>query len=83
MDKTKLEWNNLKNVCCPKCEARLIEGMTGYKCSRESDFHSCDFRISHDRFVSVVKSMYEPTDWERRQSRIVTEEENLRELNNL
>lgn len=49
-----MNWGNLKFVECPKCGHTLTSAPLGYRCTNSD----CEFRISHDKFQSVVNNMY-------------------------
>lgn len=80
---TKLNWDNLKNMACPKCMGKLTEAGMGYKCSHDIGYIPCTFRISYERFNQIVKDLYQPTARQVRNARFVHEEENRERLNNL
>lgn len=82
MADSPLEWKNLKNMKCPKCECKLIENRFGYECSAKNTYFPCDFTISEEAFDRVADSLYNK-EKNRRKFRIVSEEENLHGLNNL
>ena len=47
-----MEWENLKEMCCPKCANKLTEVSIGYKCT------SCELFIGYDKFRTVVNNLY-------------------------
>lgn len=56
-----LEWKNLCDFACPKCESLLQKGILEYKCMNKN----CDFHIRKKRFDEIVQSIYdnEEPDW--------------------
>lgn len=74
-----LVWSRLQTMKCPKCNMALKEAITSsiYRCDGVEE-GSCDFVISKEKFNALVQSLYRP-----KKARIITEEENLSELNNL
>ena len=71
-----MNWNNLKSAKCPQCGFNLTHSTFDmvYKCM--NDACKPDFKISNEKFESIVNSLYKPQ--KRR-----TEDENLADLNNL
>lgn len=58
-----MKWNNLKNLCCPKCGDSLTKTSSGYQCGEivhdsgcATSF--CDFKISIAKFDSIVNDLY-------------------------
>lgn len=70
-----MNWHNLKNNKCSKCDNWLNQTFwdSFIHCINEA----CDFKISPDRFDDMVNTLYRAKEpWK-------TEEQNLEELNNL
>lgn len=49
-----MNWDNLKNLKCPKCRRPILRDLMyrKYKCT------SCDFSISHEKFNEIVDRLY-------------------------
>ena len=71
-----MNWNNLKNGKCPKCNAVVgfesVKQM--YTCSNMAE--GCDFRIGKEKFEKIVNDLYKPKNRP-------SFNDNLSELNNL
>jgi hypothetical protein len=75
MKKSKLNWDNLRNMKCPQCDADIFKVEHIYECEK------CVFSISLEKFDELMKKIYDRSP--REKIRIPTEEENLSALNNL
>ncbi len=49
-----MNWNNLKNNRCPKCNSYLGNSVFEICCN------SCDFKCSITKFDEIVDSLYKP-----------------------
>lgn len=68
-----MNWKNLKDNACPKCKCPLEEDGDSHRCSSLD----CDFSCPHEKFESIVNSLYRP------RARAIEPEENLKALNDL
>ena len=68
-----MNWKNLKNNKCPKCNADLTQNMRFVKC-----ILNCGFMCSVKRFNAIINNMYTS-----RKIIINDYDKNLSELNNL
>ena len=66
-----MNWNNLKNYKCPKCNVLLKDIGYYHACTRSG----CIFSINKEKFDSMVGNMNKP-------KKFVSEEERTSELNN-
>lgn len=75
-----MNWNNLKNNKCPKCKGSLIHNARAVRCEY-NDFTAnsqCDFTCSVRKFNQLVNELYKP-----KAKRVMMDDENLEDLNNL
>ena len=70
-----MNWKNLKDNKCPKCNKALKPQGVYFKCSK------CDFTISGSKFNEIIKKLYFMSH--RNEYRDIGEEENFQRLNNL
>lgn len=68
-----MNWKNLKNYKCPKCNALLIFEI---KLGNMHSCTKCDFGISKEKFENIVNDINKP------KQRCVTFEQNMSDLNN-
>ena len=53
--KNKLDWDNLLDNKCPKCEAELLVKDTGVNCPEKE----CNFFITHERLEALKENIRE------------------------
>jgi hypothetical protein len=69
-----MNWNNLKNNKCPKCNSEMYHRNHAHVCVSDD----CDFTCSTEKFEEIVDSLYNGTN-----SYGHSAEDNLSELNNM
>lgn len=52
-----MDWNNLRNMGCPQCDAKLAEKNVGYVCTNDD----CGYKISFEKFAKIINKMYKPS----------------------
>jgi len=79
-----MNWNNLKNMKCPKCGIELVTNNSGKErmigCGNDEN---CDFRISLTRFNSLVDDLYKGKGKIGYKPQFGDDLENLEKLSNL
>ncbi len=79
----KMNWNNLKNMKCPKCGYDLITNNTGsVRMIGCEDEEKCDFVIRKDRFDSLIDDIYKGKSKSSYKPQFGDDSKNLEYLNN-
>jgi uncharacterized Zn finger protein (UPF0148 family) len=53
-----LEWSNLLDDYCPKCDAILFETMNGFYCKK------CGFEITRKRYEELKEELRRGDNWD-------------------
>jgi hypothetical protein len=71
-----MNWNNLKDNCCPKCKHALTDNykIEMHQCT------NCDFAVGNEKFNNLINNLYKPKN---QGEEIVDIDERLSQLNDL